>query len=448
MSNAAQIEYAARVWRGCFAIIVAAVGCRDVLGIEELARGVPDTGVDATSCAQNLATGTCHSCLASSCCAEIEACNGDETCRRSLGCVLQCAGGDEVCAAKCVIRFGEKLANVLSCRARSCADACGTTCGGTFGAVRPKHIATNPACAECYRAAACDQNTACARDALCLRELGCAWSCPLLDRSCNAQCRFPLGQQPGSDNVQGAMARCRTDCREGVDWTCVDTSKYANGAATGKVGFHVRLLDATEPSKPFKGVTMRPCFDSLCERPAGTKCLSDETGYCAGEVEVTAPGSVFRGIVEATGEDVYPTLYFVHPLLTGAWPGNKAYTPNTALVVSKTSFSLIGALLRVDPIPGRGHIAVGIFDCLWSPASGLTVSVSRSDDKTALRYVSGGLPSPDATMTDVAGTAYVINVEPSGAPLTLTARAGDRVVAEVPVYVRADTISFGLVGPR
>jgi hypothetical protein len=430
------------------------VGCRDVLGIEELSARGPDTGlvdagaVDARACSQNTASGVCHSCLATSCCKEIEACNDDETCRRTLECNLKCAPGDESCAAKCTIKFGPRLADVLSCRARSCADPCATSCGGTLGAVFKRRLTSNTRCAQCLAANACVENTACAADTKCLQSLACSETCSLLDRSCNAQCRFPLGPQPGVEKFQAARVTCRTECGEGTDWSCVGTSKYAVGSVTGEVELNLTVTNALDPTQKMSGVTLEPCLDPECKERAGKPCLSDKNGFCSGTILITAPGPIFRGIVRATGGGIYPTLYFIHPALTGGWPGSPAFTPNTAAIASESGAAVAFALAGIDPIPGRGHITVVVSDCTWSSAEQLTLSITPTDDKVAIRYVASGRPSADAKSMDATGVGYVLNVEPSSTPYLLTAKYGEKVVAEERVFVRANMLTFGLLGPK
>jgi hypothetical protein len=440
------------VRRGWIALLLL-VGCRDVLGIEELSRAVPDVGVDAgvdaRSCSLNAATGVCHACLERSCCQEIEACNGDETCRPTLSCVLQCPPGDEVCAAKCVNRFGEKLANVVSCRARSCAAQCGISCGGTFGVTRPKHVANNAKCAECYRTKFCDENIACANDPLCVRYMGCPWSCALLDRACNTQCRFPLGPQPLADGFQNKLRdACRTDCGDGRDWSCVDQSKYPGGTSVGEVEFNFVLYDALRAGEKLKDVTFRPCVDSECMAEAGKSCKTDESGYCSMKLRLTAPGNVFRGVVEATGGGLYPTLYFMHPAIAGEWPGTPAYAPAGVYGATQAAVDLGGPLVDVTLMEGRGHLIVTIFDCLWATAPDLTIEVARADGETKYRYIADGLPSKVAKTTDTSGIAYAFNIPASKEQTRVTAKLGDKVVAETAVFIRANTLSFGNIGPK
>lgn len=317
-----------------------------------------------------------------------------------------------------------------------------------MGPALRRRLADKPKCAECLKAKGCAQATACAVESKCLQSMACPQSCPLLDRSCNSKCRYPLGPQPDVDALQSAGAECRTECGEGTDWTCVDVSKYSVGSAAGEEPFRLTLLNATDPTQKMAGVTLEPCLDPECVAKAGRKCTSDATGYCDGTVLLTSPGPVFRGIVRASGAGVVPTLYFVHPLLAGGWAGGPEFAPQTALVVPESSLAIAFAIAGVTQIPGRGHVAVGVFDCSWQTAEGVTVSLSPSDDKVAIRYLAGSLPSPDAKATDVGGTAYVFNVLPSASQYLLTVKSGERVVAETRVFVRADTMTFGLLGPR
>lgn len=438
----------ASVARAAILAVVASSGCRDILGVEELDVAAPDAAVDVgPACGRSGASGACNTCLTKSCCGEIDACLADESCRRSFDCLSRCPPNDEKCAASCVVSFKEVLANALSCRARSCSDACSTSCGGILGVVRPKHVANKAECAPCYREKACAQSAACAADPKCLRSLACQWSCPLLDRACVSQCRHPLGAQAGADEAIAAMRTCGTACGDGTDWSCVGVSKYAVGPRPGEVPLHVRLIDAASPTK-LAGATLRPCIDVACTVPGGNECVSDDTGLCQGSVVLTSPGNAFPGFFELSRADLYPTMYFVHPPITGAWAGSRDYAPQTALAATKTAFAAGVGIGGVEPRAERGHLVVGIFDCLASPAIDVTVSVSPTDELVAVRYQASALPSPTATRTDGGGTAFVLNILPSLERITVTVKLGDRVVAETPVFIRAETLSFLLLGPR
>lgn len=314
--------------------------------------------------------------------------------------------------------------------------------------VRPKHVARQE-CVDCYRKEACAQNQVAAADARSLQSLACSWSCPLMDRACRSQCEAQLGPQPAANEANAAMTKCRTNCGEGSDWNCIGRSKYATGSKIAEVPFHVVLL-ASASREPLAGVTLRPCADPGCMILAGKTCTSDDNGHCGGALALTNSGSgpSFAGVIEATGTEVYPTLYFVHPPIAGEWAGSPAFTPNIAFGMTKSTFTVGAALAGVEPIAGRAHLLVTLMDCLWAGADGLVLTVSNSDDKTAVRYTAGTFLAPDAKATDSSGIALAFNLPASSTSVTLRAMRAEEVVVETLVYLRADTLSFGSVGPR
>jgi len=427
------------------ALVLWSTACQQVLGIEELPAGVAPVDAAPSACAVPGASATCGACMETSCCAEVTACRSEENCRRSLEGILKCDPNDAACAAKSVVKFDAKLADALACRARSCADPCATVCGGILGVMRPL-TAAKPACAPCHAAKACSEIAACAADSKCLQWAACQYYCPLLDRACRSQCQHPLGRHELADAAFSKMKQCQTDCAEGSEWSCVDRSTYAVGARTAEVPFHVIVNDSLSTDVVFPGVTLTPCLDAQCTERVGTPCTSDATGHCAGTLRITSPGPLFNGYLRAEGKDIFPTLYFIHPRLTGAIAGDAMYAPQNVGGVPQTRVDVGFSVVPGGRIAGRGHVLAIFTDCVWAAGSGLTISVSSADERTQTLYLRGSLPGGEAT--DGSGIAFAFNLPPSDLPVTVTGKLGERVVAEMQVFVQPDLLSYVLLGPR
>lgn len=97
-------------------VLFAALGCSDVLGLEELSEAEPCDGCSAAECGEPLAS-----------------CNEDDRCTALLGCLEQCAPDDPCCPADCAQQHPSAEAlTVMACVCERCAEWCGMcTTGAT-----------------------------------------------------------------------------------------------------------------------------------------------------------------------------------------------------------------------------------------------------------------------------------------------------------------------------
>lgn len=109
---------------------------------------------------------SCNSCMASSCCPQLAACDSGTACARLSTCIDGCAAGDAACANDCVAAQPDgkvSLDALLACYEQSCQDdaACQTRVCQT------DVVVTDPDCGGCLSASCCDTWGPCAADAAC-----------------------------------------------------------------------------------------------------------------------------------------------------------------------------------------------------------------------------------------------------------------------------------------
>ena len=103
---------------GSVAVVIAALSCSDVLGLEELSDGEP-----------------CDACSAEECGEPLGRCNEDDRCMALLSCTEQCAPDDPCCPTNCASdNPSAEALSVLDCVCERCADWCGQCAAGSTDA--------------------------------------------------------------------------------------------------------------------------------------------------------------------------------------------------------------------------------------------------------------------------------------------------------------------------
>jgi polyhydroxybutyrate depolymerase len=131
----------------------------------------PDDAGTGPICPSVPASGSaeCRDCLARRCCLEAEACVADTNstgCRAWLACEGACAIDDFGCRRDCWVHkpAGREKAELLACKERSCAAACGAAaCGENYG----YYQVPDDACRACWNEHCCDERRACLENADC-----------------------------------------------------------------------------------------------------------------------------------------------------------------------------------------------------------------------------------------------------------------------------------------
>lgn len=187
---------------------------------------------------------------------------------------------------------------------------------------------------------------------------------------------------------------------------------------------------------PVAGATVKLCNRADTECPVG---FGQVTTDAEGTAVLEFPDS-FTGYVDIEKADaIEPTLVFPNlPFVEGESIG-----PLPMLPVGGGAF--LATQLNVTPVAGRGTLLGGVQNCQGQPAPGTEVSYQGDMAGARAFYNYNGLPSPTATLVDESGNAGVINAVPGF--LGMEASLNGRVVGEVSILIRADTVSLVLVKP-
>jgi len=160
---------------------------------------------------------------------------------------------------------------------------------------------------------------------------------------------------------------------------------------------------------------------------------SDGTGHYS--LNVPTGGAAVDGYIHAAAASYldsyqYPTSPFA------------ASATFTVTLLNSSTFGTIGSLAGVTQASGKGWIAVEVVNSAGTPTSGATVSTTPSG---TVKYLSGGLPSSSATMTDTDGVAFVFNLTPGD--VIVSASAGGNPLHSHTVNARADVLTYTSIAP-
>jgi hypothetical protein len=365
--------------------VVALCGCRAIVGVED--REPPE---QAAGCvALDGIDGTCATCAARACCAEVEACAGDAACTSRQACRGACSG-DPACRAACDdgLPTGETSSGLDRCLASACEADCGLACGGAGPPVL--------GCAPCGEAC-CAEATACEVDESCRTLRACRGACDEGDVSCQEQCAEEHAAGAALElSVEACVAQA---CDITADWSCLGSIDPATTAAP----FINLLVQVQSPSALLEGVAVSACFDGFdCSDPlaTGTTDLSGQT-----TLRIPVEGS-FTGYLRVEGEG----------LVTSTHASNlPRVTDGLALVLVFTPAQLED-LLGANGLtwaPGTGLVFVDARDCRGEPAAGVALRGQYPGGELEPAY--GTTPQegpPETGQTTSVGTALFLDVPP------------------------------------
>jgi hypothetical protein len=106
-----------------------------------------------------------------------------------------------------------------------------------------------------------------------------------------------------------------------------------------------------------------------------------------------------------------------------------------------SELSIFARLVGGEVIKGRGHLFLGTYDCLHTPAAGVTFSSLEADSSSLAFYMIKGTPSSKVTATDSSGWGGLLNLLPGTATLTGKISSGQTLGIES-TFIRADTITY------
>jgi hypothetical protein len=370
----------------------------------------------------------CAACMQAQCEAPLAACRSDEACCEDYTCLAACPSGDAICRAGCLDPPGRRsdlVAAMDDCRRQACAEAC--LGGGDMDYGWPE------VCGACLNDRCWQETAACTRSAVCETEIVCDADC--WDPGCIEACWIladPVGEVTNacitgesaaaygdeSTDYWGCLYRhCRAECGMGTTWGCVGDYRWPApiGVEGGVLMFSMAIVDAVS-GLPVEGVTMSACrrADVDCDPPIAAG-VSAADGYACVDLPV--------------GSEVGFTGYFrmTHPdyMVTDDQYGRPLYISEAGVmsIISDQANEVFWASMDIELEPDRGIVSVGVWDCTWTSAPGVSFELSTADDLTIPFYTAeNGTYSFTQTETTEIGGAAFANVPVTGAPARVIAR--------------------------
>jgi hypothetical protein len=386
-----------------FVIIVPLVECRQLAGIDD---------PNLQACGVAFAGPSCADCMRTSCCAQIEPCAGEASCRDFQTCAAGCSMGDVACTSACRTRvptgYDAKAASLQTCEVAHCSTACKVACGG--------YVYPNPSCAACGIAQCCDLATKCMGDGNCSVLAACERACPVSDESCLRLCELAHPDGVADERALGACVRthCSASCIA-PKWACLEHPPTTPPATGPNITLTYTFLDYVT-LLPLAGLKVRACraTDVSCE---STPLLADAVlTDVAGQAVLSLASNSFDGYVEVSGPGYGPVLEH-HPALT------RDFVAPITLIPSSTMLqSFANAIAPLDP--SLGMLIVTVRDCNGDPPAGVRLAIQPAGGVPF--YFTAHVPSASATATDDDGygSGGFVNVKVN------TAITVDAIVAE------------------
>ena len=223
-----------------------------------------------------------------------------------------------------------------------------------------------------------------------------------------------------------------SDAQLGRDGAQSDAPEPLDAAVGGAFACLGQPLPTTAPST----FTISGQSNSL--GISGSQPLANVTlnGYVTGQTTpifmlMTAATGNFSvavpsGGVPVDGRIVASTASYLTANIFPSRPFDSDTTVPVTMLTSQT-LTLAAQAAGASITPTLAQVAALVVDCNNMPIAGATIEVTNNNTQTAtgtVRYISGGIPTQSATMTDASGTAFVFNTTGGQMTIHATAPAG------------------------
>jgi hypothetical protein len=243
--------------------------------------------------------------------------------------------------------------------------------------------------------------------------------------------------EPASDTLAGRINSLNPSGSS--NWDCLDpvvraTPRPVFSQTVDRLVYSIQLLDLST-GQLYPDARVRACgfADINCENPVTNLLAVDSEGW----VDIPLFRN-FTGFLEITSAAAVPTLFYLTD------PVEESIVEYPLGLVSIASLGPLVQLLGVQPQPNTGVVALRVFDCDGSPASGVSLSTNNAG---MTWYFVDGLPSSTSSGTGADGLTGLVNVEPGVAQIDLRAPNGLSVGGPQSVVVRPNWLSTGFVRP-
>jgi hypothetical protein len=375
---------------------------------------------------------SCVRCVDERCVEARAACAADALCCEDYSCLAACAAGDAACRAGCLDAPGRRTDLIVAldqCRRGECADACVGTGDMSYGWSEACEACMNKGCwkatSDCALNPECEANVVC--DAACL-DPGCYDGCWYMaeidgeaDNACYDATTLKSIEHPYTEYWGCLYAQCDVECGMGTTWGCVGAYHWPGpGDMEGDViRFTYHVVDYLNPSQGVEGATVSACnrADIDCALPFSSS-PTDADGYACLELPIV-DGNGFSGFFRVTHPDYVPIHeQYGRPIFASGGSHIAA--------VSKAADAVFWESMDLDLDPDRGLVTIGVWDCTWRVAPGVSFELSAADGDTVPFYTGeNGNLSFTQTHTSGFGEAAFANVPVGHEPARVVARLAE-----------------------
>lgn len=388
---------------GVSVFVLAAGGCRQLVGIEPREQKCGALPFAETTCAE---------CVDASCCSEESACAEDPKCAAAADRLHACGASDAACRTEAEASAppdNAAFTALAKCRVASCALSC-STCGGLtdpFGA----------ACDDCIRSSCCDVATSCVNDAGCAGTFGCIASCSG-PPDCVADCLIGPERTAAVAAFETCITKtCNAECKIGRDWSCVQHYAWKPAASEDKTIRYDLTVKNFLSQVAAPGVSVAVC-QSLGDCAA--KAVTDASGVASLEIDV-AKDTSWTGYLKLSGAGYRTMLVkWSKPL---AWD-ESALT----FIVTDSEFALLTTQFKVPVDPTKAMLIATALDCKGINAPDIRFELNPKDPGILTSYFQSA--GSDPTKTNRSGTVGFGNVPVSSNVILVSAFLDKQLVGE------------------
>lgn len=418
-------------------LLLSAIGCDAVLGIERLPVG---TSVQYVSAA-------CERCVEADCAAASKACLDDRACAPVARCLALCAPDDIACRGECETAMPSAVATPTfaaldRCVRGVCTEACTGVSGlaRAFGACECLEKACKPQILACIRSS---QSDPAARVGECERRVGCM-AASTIDPRTVVRCQ---ADHMGGDTEARELKDCfASNVCPGCPvagtglYECVGKYRWLSPVTPkAKMTFKVGRFDTTQT--PIADVQVRACGIDACDHCDTATPVAEGRTKADGSVVLDVPTGLtgFAGCFDFRADGyALMSMTLGRPL--------ERDSSSVMLLIPAESLPLLGAVAGSPLNPERGHIVAFAVDCFVNFAPGIALDVFPPDPGTKRGYFLGSTFDTSATETGKLGTAMFLNVPPGF--VTLQMKQAGRIVGSQPTVVRKGVLTAVIDLPK
>lgn len=238
------------------------------------------------------------------------------------------------------------------------------------------------------------------------------------------------GQGTGGTGGQGGEVDPR--------WACLGNLQEPT-PTPGATHTYRQQIVALVTQAPPPGLAVRMCAnaDVDCTTPIVDPVSVDAQGF----INVTVD-SGFDGYFEVTSDASMDALVFMGRKIVA-----DTEVQRPVQVLSEALFNSVADKAAVVPDPARGHALIGMTDCDFQRAPGISVSHDSADPSVVPFYLFGQQPDLVATASDEDGSAGVANLPAAFVSFSSTLESTGQPIGRARVSIRAGWLTYVTLVP-